>query len=395
MRPVDVAQAKIDRAMGEFSRKTVVNFPGSQPIQYQDIDDRFLQLPDNFQATEWLIKGVIPEGVGVISGTGGVGKTTSLVPLALVAAGFQSPSCDLEPEIRRRVFYVTEDPRQVMTILNGMRRFLKWDDGKWSTLKDQFRVIDSRRMTPLEVSNFLEQTMPFGTEDPIFMLPLVVFDTASSNFEITDESNNSEVSAFMALIKEFAFKYKCSIWIISHLAKTAKSLAIDEIQNLGSRGASAWEDNAQWTALLGSAEQENKGPRVLTMQKKRDVLEFNEIIFEGAVQHHTAINRLGAEVNIDFRYTVPRRSSKDMRISDTMQKKESEKWDRMVKAIKSKPYPSRKDVAEVYGGKEKTAYDLIKEMLLNREVVELDLPENLVNRYQKTYLAIPDDGGAF
>jgi len=365
-----------------------------QKAFYQELDERFIPVTDTFDAPDWVIKGIIPEGVGVISGAGGVGKTTSIVPLALIAAGIKSESCNLDVEIPRRVIYITEDPKQVMTILKGMRKFLNWNEDEWRHLKDQFKVVDSRRMGFNEVQFVLDQSTFWGTvvaDNKFVVMPLVIFDTASSNFDISNENDNSEVSAFMSLIKEFHYKFKSSIWIIAHLSKTAKGQAVDDILNHGARGAGAWDDNSQWTATLAAAEENNQGHRVLKLGKRRETLAFDEIQFEGSLQHETVTNRLGEEVQIDYRYTVPRKSSADQRISEKLEKRNTEIEDAVFKALEVLEYPSKRDILGLVKFNRNVVMDTINQMILTVTLKEMDLPKNVVRKGRSTYIGVPNN----
>lgn len=353
---------------------------------FQDIDDRFLSIPDVFHAPDWVINGIIPEGVGVISGSGGVGKTTCIVPLALIAAGIIAEGSNLENEVNRRIIYITEDPKQVMTILNGMRKFLRWNDAQWANVKDMFKVIDSRRMSIDEIAHVLASSTIWGIGEQILMMPLVIFDTASSNFDVINESDNSEASAYMSIMKEHAFRFKSSIWIIAHLSKVSKGMSVDDIQNLGSRGASAWEDNAQWTATLASENANGEGHRILRMGKKRETLKFDEISFEGSVQHEIVKNRLGEDVQIDYRYTVPRKSNRDQRVSEKLQERENDIEDAILKAVETLQYPSKRDIIDSVNFQGKDVLLTINKMILSVSLIEDDLPNSVKKRGRSTFI---------
>lgn len=365
--------------------------PSFDEKPFNDIDERFLSVPDEFHAPDWVIEGIIPEGVGVVSGSGGVGKTTCIVPLALIAAGIKAEGSNLDNELTRRVIYITEDPKQVMTILNGMRQFLKWDDDQWDHVKNMFRVVDSRRMDIDEISHVLQSSTVWGHGDPILMMPLIVFDTASSNFAVMNESDNSEASAYMAIMKEHAFKYKTSIWIIAHLSKTSKGQSVDDIQNLGSRGASAWEDNAQWTATLASSLPNGEGHRIFRMGKRRENLHFDEISFEGSTHHETVKNRLGEDVSIQYRYTVPRKSSKDGRLLVKMKQRNADIETAIFEAIEVLEYPSKRDILELVKFKRNDVSDALSSMILSVTVKEFPLPQNVKKQGRSTYLGIVDE----
>ena len=65
--------------------------------------------------------------------------------------------------------------------------------------------------------------------------PLVIIDTAAANLEINNENANAEISGFMAVLKEQHTKTGMNIWVIAHLAKTAKGVNIDNMDSLSAR----------------------------------------------------------------------------------------------------------------------------------------------------------------
>ena len=361
---------------------------GSAITPKEIIAPRIIEYKDVMSATSWVVNGIIPEGVGVISGSGGVGKTSSIVPLALAVAGFKSQACSLEVELPRKVVYITEDDSQVMQIIQGMRIFLEWDDVTWERVKSSFIVVRSERIDHYSVEMLLNETLIYGVVDPVFTLPLVVFDTASANFFLENESANSEASLFMSVLKQFHSKHNNSIWVISHLSKVAKGLSIDNMSNATSRGAGAWGDDAMWTAILGPAEEDGKGHRVLRMDKVRAALNFNEISFEGSVQHTFAINRFGDEVQVDYRYTVPMRSSQDLRQSIKYEKRASEIETEIIEAVTTLHYPSKKQIKEHINRDTALIHSLINEMLSQGVLSEIPFPPGIKISGRNSYIAL-------
>lgn len=374
-----------------------------EPHQMDAIDlaERFLSIPDTLGAPEWVITGIIPEGVGIIAGTGGVGKTTAIVPLCAMLAGLKSPACNLDIELPRQVIYVSEDPKQVMRILLTMRKFLKINDEVWAEFTRNFHVIDSRKIKAEELTAFLEATNLFITIDgKNAIYPLVVFDTASANFDLDNESDNAEVSRYMAVLKEFHSKTHASIWIVAHTAKTAVSKTIDEMAEFTARGAGAWGDNAMWTALLAPNSNEDGATRVLKIGKVREAIHFGEIVFEGSIQSDYAINRIGQEVRSDCFYCVPRKSSTSLRKQEVASKKDQERKDAIVKAIElmvadGNQYPSRSEICDAIDGRKSDVLKTIKNMVEKRELQLLKMPISVKKKNQNEYLALGDFDAVF
>lgn len=377
----------------------IININGDELSQFlglpkadnQIIEPRIVKYGDDVSPTSWVINGIIPEGVGVISGSGGVGKTSSIVPLALAVAGFKSPTCNLEVELPRKVIYITEDEGQIMQILHGMRSFLKWDDLTWARVKNSFIVVTSQRMNHLAIEMLLNETVIYGVVDPIFCMPLVVFDTASANFDLENESSNSEASLFMSMLKQFHTKHKTSIWVIAHLSKDSKGLDIDSMGRATARGAGSWGDDAMWTALLGTAEEDGKGHRVLKMGKVRAALLFDEISFEGSIQHIYGINRFGVEVQIDYRYTVPLRSSQDERKTDKYLQKCRSTEEKILEVIKDLEYPSKAQIKAQVAGDTVMIHGIINNLIQQGVLLNLALPAEITLRGRNSYIALGDN----
>jgi hypothetical protein len=363
------------------------------PIAY--LEPRQIDCPDICPATAWVVNGIIPEGVGVISGSGGVGKTSSIVPLALAVAGFKSPACDLEIELPRNIIYITEDEGQVIQILHGMRDFLKWDDETWADVKSKFKIFSSKRVDHITIELMLNEIMPYSVVDPIFSTPLVIFDTASANFDLENESSNSEASLFMSVLKNFYSKTKTSMWVIAHLNKIAKGMDIDSMINATARGAGSWGDDAMWTATLGTTEEDNKGDRILKIGKVRAITTFNEISFKASMQQIEVINRFGETVMVDYRYSVPNRSSQDSRQIDKFKSRAKEIEDEIIKAVSVLDYPSKKQIKDHINRETNLTHNLINEMLSQGVLSEIPFPPGIKISGRNSYIALQHKEGVF
>jgi hypothetical protein len=77
--------------------------------------------------------------------------------------------------------------------------------------------------------------------------PLVVFDTASSNMDIEDNSSNSKVGQFIAALKEASRSelLTISVWIVLHVAKSLREGVAEDLNRL-SIILSAWALSS-WT----------------------------------------------------------------------------------------------------------------------------------------------------
>jgi hypothetical protein len=367
----------------------------SAPSDLKFSGRNFSPLNDDVKPTSWLIKGVIPEGCGIISGNGGVGKTSCIVPLALLVAGISAPACNLEVKRARKVIYITEDKTQVENILQGMRHFLNWNDEAWSLVKKQFLILESFRMNNDELTELLADIDEMKLdESDVQEFPLVVFDTGSANFEINNESDNSEVGRFTALLKQWREREPRlkSAWVSAHLSKGAKGQSIDEILNFGSRGASAWEDNMNWVGLISSSEKDNKGYRVLKTGKIRVVPEFQEINFKGSERVMTASD--GSDVH--YRYLVPERGAESLRKQESAIARDDEMKKRFIDAFSEckVSHPDRSEILSLVKGKSTQKAEFLNGLIAQREVFEYPIPDGNIRegKRSKTYLSLSSNG---
>jgi len=377
MKPNEMIRAEIAHVLGE-----IVSEHGGF------LGPRQISCPDTCPATAWVVDGIIPEGIGVISGSGGVGKTSSIVPLALAVAGFMSPACDLEIELPRKIIYITEDEGQVIQILHGMRDFLKWDEQTWADVKSRFIIFSSKRVDHYTLEILLKEVMAYSVVDPLFSTPLVIFDTASANFDLENESSNSEASLFMSVLKNFYSKTKTSMWVIAHLNKIAKGMDIDSMVNATARGAGSWGDDAMWTATLGTTEEDNKGDRILKIGKVRATTSFNEISFKSTTQQIQVINRFGKSIFVDYRYSVPNRSSFESRSTKEYQKKCEDLQIKIIDAVKNLEYPSKKTIKDHIGKDSVLVHNLINEMMTQGVLQGESLPPDIKISGRNSYIAL-------
>ena len=342
------------------------------------------------KAPSFVIDGIIPDGVGVIAGSAGIGKTTGIIPLAAIAAGFSSHLSDIKAKRRRHVIILTEDDAQASSLLFGMTEWLILDSGQKveiDELASWIHLHSSSRLSILNLRNNLKEasiytnTVKGRDGRQIDIPPLVIIDTAAANFELTNENSNAEISAFMAVLKEMHSQTGMSIWVVAHLAKTAKGANIDEMDSLSARGGGAWEADANWTAVLSA---DDDGKRILKMNKRRVELTFNEIYFQSVTHSKWAMDEFGDEVSLDYRYVTPMRSDYGTRISQKMKPFEAE----VLKAIDKLEWPSKNEIQIEMGGKSTKPKMVIDSMIARGILKEAPLPSTAKRKGRKTYIAI-------
>jgi RecA-family ATPase len=357
---------------------------------------RKVELTDEIKAPRWLIDGIIPEGIGVISGSGGVGKTTAIVPLALRVIGISQDGSDITVEAPRKVIYITEDESQVILILNGMRKKLAWGAETWEKVKENFIIFNSLKLAYTELSGVLTETMIYSISDSEIMMPLIIFDTSSSNFMVKNENDNSEISSFMETLRHHYREYKASLWLINHLTKTSRGQTIDDMMNMSARGGGAWQDEAMWTAILSTNLPDGQGERVLKLVKRRVILEHDEIRFPSTLEKIQATNRFGKVIHTPYFYCTPQISSeryrKSLKHKDHIQELKEKIIDAMVELGES--YPSRNDVFKIVKGSKSFYVEAIDSLIFDGVISENNLPAEFKKSGKSKGLTLKN-GGAY
>ena len=206
---------------------------------------RFVDFDGSARPPRWVIPGFIGQGVAVVAGAHGVGKTTTMLPLALVAAGLHGD--ELMPRQWRHVVYITEDMEQARRILAGLVRFSNLGVDL-ERVRERLHLVEAVRLDPAfvaQVGTTYRERFTRMVGD-VEVLPLVVLDTKSAVLALENENDNSEASAMMAALKQgFA---GLPVWLIGHVAKA--NLSRSDVSGLSSRGASAIEGDANQTLFL-------------------------------------------------------------------------------------------------------------------------------------------------
>lgn len=225
---------------------------------------RFIPMQNRPKSARWVIPGVVEHGVVTIAGARGVGKTTAVLPLALVAAGLHEPDYRMapKPDRWRHVIYVSEHVEQVQRIVAGVVDCAGWGV-TWKDINERLHVVEARRMPVENVVAVADIYKSLSrVVDGVEILPLIVFDTQAACFAMDNENDNSEASQIMAALKQQF--HGAPIWIIGHVAKA--SIGRSEIAELTARGAGAFEADAIQNLYLVK---DNNDARYLCIGKTR------------------------------------------------------------------------------------------------------------------------------
>ena len=204
---------------------------------------RYVEIDGELKQPTWVIPGFIGVGVVVIAGAHGAGKTTAILPLAMIAAGL-IPSA-LAPLHWRHVIYVTEDVEQAKRIITGIVKYGGLEISL-ERVKERLHIVEAVRLNPAAVAEVgdIYKDQFVREIDGAEVLPLLVLDTKSAVLALENENDNAEASAMMAAMKQ-AFG-GITVWLIGHAAK--EGLNRRDVKS--SRGASAVDADANQTIFL-------------------------------------------------------------------------------------------------------------------------------------------------
>lgn len=250
----------------------------------------FLDFDLTPKAPSWVLDGAIEEGVVVIAGSRGIGKTTTIAPLSLVAAGLHAPGDPLAPKAWRHVIYLTEHAAQVFRVLAGLVRYGGLGISE-SDVAERVHVVNTVRMQPEDVVGVASEYMArfARVHRGVTLKPLVIFDTWAASFALESENDNSETSRAVACLKQ---RFQgMPVWLVAHLAKTSQGRS--DVANLSARGAGALEGDTIQNVYMVQEGEDDDAPRFLSLKGKKRFEPKHGDEFE-IESHHTAVEALDA-----------------------------------------------------------------------------------------------------
>lgn len=260
---------------------------------------RIIEPGARVEPPHWLLPGFMAEGLTLIAGQHGVGKTTALLPLAAGVAGVHETGWPLAPKHWRHVVYVTEDASQALRILHGLAGHLGMTV---EAISERLHLVEACRLPAGDLVQVgATYVKRYGrTAQGVELLPLVVLDTQAATIELESENDNSEASGATAALKQ---RFEgLPVWLVSHIAKA--NLNRSDVQNLSARGASAWEADANATAFLVK---EGDGPlatRWLVLGKRRFEPRWPELLLAGHWCDVEALDVWGEPERVTLRWAV-------------------------------------------------------------------------------------------
>lgn len=275
---------------------------------YQHPLTKIVDLSAQPKPPNWVLPNFIAEGLVMIAGGHGVGKTTALLPLAMAVAGVHDSEYRLAPKHWRHVVYITEDIHQAQRIMTGYGEHLDWNNKDiFQNMRERVHVVEAHRMSASIVaragafyrekfSRTVTTTAPDGQEYTAELLPLIVIDTMAATIELENENDNSEASQAVAALKQ-QFE-GLPTWIIGHVAKA--NLGRSESVTL--RGAGAFEADANQVLYL--VQDEQTGARWLTRGKTRFESPWQELEIKSDHRIITVTNQFGDAEELVLRWSI-------------------------------------------------------------------------------------------
>lgn len=312
--------SEVDQAAGEVLEG---------PVAQSDLAGfHILEMPNGIKATEFVVDGFLPNGVTVISGAPGAGKTTNLEPLAASVAHLAPAEWRFRPKRRRAVVWLSEHPEQVFDTMEAIMReagaasreeFAQW-----------FKVVPTKRSTPQELANLIEAVnarFSLQNERGVWVRPLIVWDTAAATIDVDNENDNSTISKALAEAKRVLDGG--ALWVVHHTPKADKEA--DSVQAMSARGGGAFEGDANCTAYLFTDKQ--TGRRVLGLGKIRFAPEFTEVHFDTARHTETIVDDFDGE-KLDKTVTagIPSRGTKEGRQAEKKDTYQAAQMDAILQA---------------------------------------------------------------
>ena len=264
---------------------------------------------------DYLIEGFMAHSFFILAGQPGVGKTTAVLSMCMVMAGFAVEGCEIYAKKKRKSIIVTEDSDQIIRTLFAYSKHYRINN-----LNDWFVVIDARRSN---VKDLLRLAHNIERHTVNNIKPLLVLDTANATMDIDNENDNSEVGSFIAAIKQTIFvQQKAPVCILTHTNKTISRQDSDAM----ARGASAFTGDATLTGVL-FMDEDNQ--RYLKLTKTRYEPAFREIKFDSITFPEIVVTPAGDMQEIICRVAIPAMSSEQDRMAARQSQQDSAKEQRI------------------------------------------------------------------
>lgn len=286
----------VDQETGEITEP--------QSMHWREVDYSLTRL----EPIRYLVDGFLAHSLFVMAGQPGVGKTSALIALAMVQAGFDIEGCELKTRKRRKTIFVTEDSDQIVRSLFAYGKHFGIDP---AVLSQMIVIIDARRSDVKDILK-LAQNCEKHTLDG--QRPWLVLDTANATLDLDDENDNAKVGQYLSSIKATLFvQMGVPVCITAHTNKTISRQDSDA----QARGASAFTGDATLTGILFLDKDDQ---RYMKLTKTRYEPTFREIRFDSQTFTEVVVDADGEMQEIVCRVSTPHISSEELRIKAAAEK---------------------------------------------------------------------------
>jgi hypothetical protein len=335
---------------------------------------------DNIPPTEYVLDGIMEAGVVLVVGSAASGKTTQLLPLLTRITHLCDPDDPLKPLLRRKLIWVSEDPKQALRILRSMREAGYFGTHSAKEVSAWIKIVAAARLAPeivAQVAPFYESMAVdnISADGEVYRTnPAVVFDTNNSVFDLENESDNSEVGRAMAVLKQ---KFRgIPLVLIGHIAKALKRA---DVVDFSARGAGAWEADANQVMYM-IKEDDGKRWLEIVSAKHRFFARADGILFGASINVIQTRDILGNKITETLIHGVPeiidaggkseivKNKEKNKRDADLaarqlLMKQKEEVVISALNILNRHEYHTKTELAERIGGNKNQALELIDAMV--------------------------------
>ena len=390
-------------ALGDAAAESILNDQPKHPLStfvHYDLD--------NIPPTEYVLDGIMEAGVVLVVGSAASGKTTQLLPLLTRVTHLCDPDDPLKPLLRRKLIWVSEDPKQALRILRSMREAGHFGTHSAREVSEWIKVVAAARLAPeivAQVAPFYE-TMAvdnISADGEVFSAnPVVAFDTNNSVFDLENESDNSEVGRAMAVLKQ---KFRgIPLVLVGHIAKALKRA---DVVDFSARGAGAWEADANQVMYM-IKEDDGKRWLEIVSAKHRFFARADGILFGASINVIKTHDILGNKITETLIHGVPEiveaggkseiakvkeknRKDADLAARQLLLKQKEEAVISALNLLNKTEYRTKTELTERIGGNKNQALEVIDAMvargLINAIYTPFEAPiEKRPGRHEAGYV---------
>ena len=390
-------------ALGDAAAESILSDQPKHPLStfvHYDLD--------NIPPTEYVLDGIMEAGVVLVVGSAASGKTTQLLPLLTRVTHLCDPDDPLKPLLRRKLIWVSEDPKQALRILRSMREAGHFGTHSAREVSEWIKVVAAARLAPeivAQVAPFYE-TMAvdnISADGEVYRTnPVVVFDTNNSVFDLENESDNSEVGRAMAVLKQ---KFRgIPLVLVGHIAKALKRA---DVVDFSARGAGAWEADANQVMYM-IKEDDGKRWLEIVSAKHRFFARADGILFGASINVIKTHDILGNKITETLIHGVPEiieaggkseiakvkeknRKDADLAARQLLLKQKEEVVISALNLLSKTEYRTKTELTERIGGNKNQALEVIDAMvargLINAIYTPFEAPiEKRPGRHEAGYV---------